>query len=407
MTRPPTSPTAGNVLLDQRLARAQAIERDQQLDRRCPPIEARSGLRYRVDNHLVTSFCSNDYLGFADELGPSLQARSGSGASRLVCGDLPEHRMMERRFAEFLELEDAVLFPSGFQANVGVPACILQTTDVAHSDELNHASMIDGLRLAAATRSIIPHLARPPARVADPHGLSWWFTESVFSMDGDGPTRRDLDAHLAEGGCVYLDEAHAIGLGPSGRGRAAELVHTPTLIVAPLGKAFGCAGAFVAGSRQVCEWIRGHARAFVFTTGATPALIPRIAHALARVSSNEGEDRRARLWANVERLRVALRLGPREPDAPSSPIIPLIVGPNAAALELSHALLERGWHVQAIRPPTVPEGRARLRITVSAAHDPSELDRFAADLHACVAALELPPIGAHQARPDAVHEGAA
>jgi 7-keto-8-aminopelargonate synthetase-like enzyme len=196
-------------------------------------------------------------------------------------------------------------------------------------------------------------------------------------MDGDGPRLADLDAHLAEGGCLYLDEAHAVGLYEHGRGRAAALRSAPTVIVAPLGKAFGCAGAIVAGSSEVCGWIRAHARSFVFTTGVSPVLLPRLARALALVRGPIGEARRERLWRNVELLRRALGL---EPVALPSPIVPMIIGANHDALELSDRLIERGWHVQAIRPPTVPEGSARLRITVSAMHEIDELERFAADL---------------------------
>lgn len=373
----------GNQRLEQRLAHERRREQTQELERSCPPIAARSHLHYRLGERPVVSLCSNDYLGFADELGPTPAVASGSGASRLVCGDLDEHRAIERAFAEFLGLPDAILFPSGFQANVGVPACLLRADDLAASDELNHASLIDGLRLAAAPRRVVPHGQRP--RLDEPiTGLHWWFTESVFSMDGDGPSLADLDVHLDAGGCLYLDEAHAIGLGPGGRGRAAGMRGSPTVVVAPLGKAFGCAGAIVAGSREVCSWIRAHARSFVFTTGVSPALVPRLAHALELVAGPLGEARRARLRDNVAILYDALMLPTG--DEPS-PILPIIVGTNHDALAVSRALLERGWHVQAIRPPTVPEGGARLRITVSALHERDELLRFAADVHECLAAV--------------------
>ena len=322
--------------------------------------------------------CSNDYLALASErpTGATLAA-SGAAASRLVCGDLPAHRRVERRFAELVGFEDAVLFPSGFQANVGVPASLLEAGDHAYSDVLNHASLIDGLRLSPAPRSILPHL-QAPAIDRGSEGARWWFVESVFSMDGDGPTGPDLDTHLACGGCLYLDEAHAIGLYTGGRGRAASLTHRPTVLVAPLGKAFGCAGAFVCASATVCEWIRGHTRAFVFTTGVSPALIERIEHAVEQVAGPEGDRRRELLWRNVAALRARLR--DHLCYAAPAPILPVVVGDNARALALSAALLERGWHVQAIRPPTVPEGSARLRITVSAAHELDQLDAFASDL---------------------------
>ncbi|MFO7564296.1 MAG: aminotransferase class I/II-fold pyridoxal phosphate-dependent enzyme [Enhygromyxa sp.] len=383
MTRRVLPPLPGNRGLDERLATALAQERSAALARRCPPLEAREGLRYRLDGRSVVSFCSNDYLGLADER-PSVESlASGASASRLVCGDLEEHRGIEREFSSFIGTEDAVLFPSGFQANVGVPAALLGAEDLAFSDALNHASLIDGLRLASAPRRVLPHLERPPLEACA--GLRWWFVESLFSMDGDGPALAKLETHLVEGGCLYLDEAHALGLFAGGRGRAGQLEHRPTVIVAPLGKAFGCAGAFVCGSRTLCEWIRGHARAFVFSTGVSPALIPRIRHALELVAGPEGERRRELLWRNVERLRAALGFEGRL----FAPILPIVVGSNTSALELSAALLERGWHVQAIRPPTVPERGARLRVTLSAAHEPDTVDAFARDLVELLEAWEV------------------
>ncbi|PRQ09404.1 aminotransferase class I/II-fold pyridoxal phosphate-dependent enzyme [Enhygromyxa salina] len=379
---PPPSP--GNLALDERLRVALAAERDAALERRCPAPTERRGLRYRLGDREVVSFCSNDYLGLAEERPQTAPQPSGAAASRLVCGDLQVHRDIERRFAGVMGFEDAVLFPSGFQANVGVPASLLQPGDVAYSDALNHASLIDGLRLSSATRRILDHLAAPPRgeRAGDSAGARWWFVESVFSMDGDGPASAALDTHLAAGGCVYLDEAHAIGLYANGRGRASQLVHRPTVVVAPLGKAFGCAGAFVCASSLVCDWIRGHARAFVFTTGVSPVLVPRIAHALDQVSGAEGDRRRELLWRNLATLRSILgdRAGLGAHGTQASPILPVLVGDNARALALSAELLQRGWHVQAIRPPTVPEQGARLRITISAAHELDMVERFARDL---------------------------
>lgn len=360
----------GNRALDERLRAAMQQERDASLDRRCPSASERTSPRYQLGGREVVSFCSNDYLGLASER-PAGTEPSGAAASRLVCGDLEVHRAVERRFAALLGFEDAVLFPSGFQANVGVPAALLRSGDLASSDALNHASLIDGLRLTAARRELLEHLQAPP------RGQGWWFVESVFSMDGDGPALAELDEHLLEGGCVYLDEAHAVGLHDGGRGRAAALEHCPTVLVAPLGKAFGCAGAFVCASATVCAWIRGHARAFVFTTGVSPALVERIAHAIELVAGPEGERRRERLWRNVSTMRAALD---RPPSEVESPIFPVLVGDNRRALAISAALLERGWHVQAIRPPTVPEHGARLRVTVCADHELDTLEQFAADL---------------------------
>ena len=383
MTRRILPPSPGNLGLDDRLRAALAVEREAKLERRCPTLTGRSGLRYTLEGREVLSFCSNDYLGLADQR-IEFEAPSGAAASRLVCGELPEHRALERRFAAWLGYEDALLFPSGFQANVCVPAALLRAGDEVHSDALNHASLIDGLRLAPAKVSIRPHLEAPPSAAYERPGASdaWWVIESSFSMDGDGPARADLDTHLARGGCLYLDEAHAIGLHAKGRGRAGGMRHRPTILVAPLGKAFGCAGAFVCASSTVCDYLRGHARGFVFTTGVSPALLPRIERAFELIAGPQGDARREQLWRNVEAARQLLGL----PGTQASPILPLVVGTNERALELSARLLERGWHVQAIRPPTVPASRARLRITISAAHEPGQIEQFAADLRELMAA---------------------
>ncbi len=386
------SSAAGNQSLDAALRAASERARAQGLERRCPSIEARDGLRYTLDGRRVVSFCSNDYLGLADlgELGALTgPAPSGAAASRLVCGDLASHRQVEEQFAQFVGSEDAVLFPSGFQANVTVPSALIGAHDRISSDALNHASIIDGLRLAKVRPEISAHGQRPAKAVLAEGARQWWICESVFSMDGDGPALADLEGHLAEGGCLYLDEAHALGLYAGGRGRAGELLRKPTVLVAPLGKALGCAGAFVAGSRPVCAWLRGHARGFVFTTGVSPVLLPRIEVALDLLAGPEGESRRAALWRNVETFRRSLGIESR--GSFRSPIHPIVVGGNARALDLSAALLERGWHVQAIRPPTVPEGAARLRITISAMHERESIEALAGALTSLMNPGELRP----------------
>lgn len=273
--------------------------------------------------------------------------------------------------AQLVGTEDAVLFPSGFQLNVGVLPALVERDDVVYSDRLNHASLIDGLRLSHARVEILPHLAAPPA---DASG-AWWITESVFSMDGDCCDPADLKRHQRAGGYLYVDEAHAIGLFPGGRGLLRDDVQ-PDVLVGTLSKAFGCAGAFVAGSAQLGHWVRNRARSYVFSTGPSPRLLPDLRAALEALAGPEGDRRRAQLWDNLRILAQALDM----PEPPPSPIIPVLVGENAAALKLSRALLHRGWHVQAIRPPTVPEGTARLRITLSALHQPEQIHALASDL---------------------------
>ena len=348
------------------------------LTRTPPEISQREGVRYCINGRPVVGFCSNDYLGLADHprLTASTVLSTGATASRLVCGDLPEHRSAEARLASLAGAEDAVLFPSGFQLNVGVLPALIQAGDHVFSDALDHASLIDGLRLARAELCVLEHGSPPP--LSGPGPLRWWVTEALFSMDGDYADPAALEAHLASDGCLYLDEAHSFGLFTRD-GRATGLAGShdlaPTALIGTLGKTFGCAGAFIAASSVVCRWIRGAARSFVFSTGISPVVASQIHHAIDLVDGPEGDARRKQLWTNVEHL--ARRLG--LPDH-RSPIFRIVLGSNEAALALSAQLVDRGWHVQAIRPPTVPRGTSRLRITVTAAHAPAQIDALADDL---------------------------
>lgn len=338
-------------------------------------MSARDGVRYRLDDRPVVGLCSNDYLCLADEI-RAAPTSAGAGGSRLICGDLEGHRDVERSLASMMDTQDAVLFPSGYQLNVGVLPALIARGDIVCSDALNHASLIDGSRLARADVRVLPHLSAPDAVAlpAEPNAL-WWISESTFSMDGDVIDTAALQRHLARGGDAYVDEAHAVGLYANGTGLLARHGITPTILVGTLGKAFGVAGAFVGATTEICSWIRSRARSFVFSTGTSPAMVATIASAIERVRSADGDARRERLWAAIRHL--AHRLGVEH--APS-PIFPIVIGDNHTTLAIAAALLERGWHVQPIRPPTVPDGTARLRITVSAGHDHGTLDAFADDL---------------------------
>jgi 8-amino-7-oxononanoate synthase len=343
------------------------------LSRELPAIGRRDGVRYELAGRWVTGFCSNDYLGLADH--PRLRdlpaTQSGATASRLVAGDHPEHRAAEQALAALAGLPDAVLFPSGFQLNVGALSALIEPDDLVFSDILNHASLIDGLRLARSRPTILPHRGAPPL----PTTPSWWVTETIFSMDGDTADPVALRNFTDSGGLLYLDEAHALGLYPRGTGFAHHHGITPAVLMGGLGKSFGLAGAFAAASVEVCTWLRTRARSFVFSTGVAPPLARQATIAAELLAGPEGDRRRDRLWTNTQQLAELLAL-----PTPSSPIFPIIVGSNQRALSLSRALIERGWHVQAIRPPTVPPDTARLRITLSAAHTPEQIAAFAADL---------------------------
>ena len=362
--------------LDARLRQRLAALDAQGLRRELPEIRRRDGVKYILGDREVVGFCSNDYLGLSQALGPGT-APAGATSSRLICGDLDVHRKTEQALAKLADHEDAVLFPSGFQLNVGVLASLLSSEDRVYSDALNHASMIDGLRLSSAPRTILPHLSPPPRdAAAGPGGIRWWVTESVFSMDGDAASSRALRCAMDDGFCVYVDDAHGFGLYPGGLGWPQAHGIRPTLYIGTLSKALGCAGAFVAGSKTACDWIRTRARSFVFSTGTSPRVAESILGGLALLTGRAGDDARARLRQNLEHLAEALHL----PQVPIAPIVPIVLGSNERAVAVANELLTRGWHVQAIRPPTVPLGAARLRLTISATHEAEHIDGLVAAL---------------------------
>jgi 8-amino-7-oxononanoate synthase len=339
--------------------------------------------------------CSNNYLGLANH--PTLVAAAadaaarwgvGAGASRLISGSLALHHQLETEIASWKRAEAAVLFNSGYHANVGTIAALVGEGDAIFSDALNHASIIDGCRLSRARVVVYPHndvnaleseLARVPAR----HRLI--VTDSVFSMDGDMAPLREI-CELAEryDAWVMVDEAHATGvLGPTGAGLVEQLgLHERVAVqMGTLGKALGCFGAFVAARRDVVRLLVNRARSLVFTTALPP---PVVGAALAAVRLVRAEpERRARLQANAQTLHAELqRMGAPVPAAPSH-ILPVVLGSEARTMECSARLLERGVWVQGIRPPTVPPGTARLRATVMATHSEDDL-RFAASAFASV-----------------------
>ncbi len=322
----------------------------------------------------VLSFASNDYLGLS--IHPAVIAGAhdaidrwgtGTGASRLVTGDRPVHEDLERELAAWKQTERAVLFPTGFAANLGV-LTTLGTTGVAIvSDELNHASLIDGSRLAKADVHIAPHadavaLDELVAKHADRPTIV--AIDSVFSMDGDVA---DLDAVAATcrryGSLLVIDEAHAV-LGPESAPGCFDGVEV--VRVGTLSKTLGSLGGFVACSERVADLLVNAARSAIFTTGLSPADAGAGLAALRVLRSPEGADLQATLRRHVDRLR---------PGHPS-PIVPLVLGSEADAVAAAGALLDRGLLVPAIRPPTVAPGTSRLRITFSAAHTDEDVARL-------------------------------
>jgi 8-amino-7-oxononanoate synthase len=321
------------------------------------------------------SFCSNDYLALAGRACPP--GPSGAGASRLVAGERPEHVDLERVAAEYVMLPDALVFASGYAANVGLLSSLASPSDRIISDKLNHASLIDGARLSGARIDIVPHLnleAIERALQAPRVGRAFVVTESYFSMDADAPDLRALrrlcDSHAA---ALIVDEAHALGvLGPEGRGLCAQAEIQPDALVGTFGKAFGAGGAFVAGCRTLTTWLWNRARPFVFSTGLSPAVA---AAAAAGVRAAHAESWRRE---QVARAAAFLRNGITQLGMRLSGfghIVPWIVGEPPDALRLAEALRTRGIDVRAIRPPSVPVGTARLRFTVTAAHQPSDLEQ--------------------------------
>jgi len=364
--------------------------------RRRRVITGEHGVRAVCDGRTVLNFCSNDYLGLATH--PEVRAALrrgvdrlgvGSGASQLITGHNAEHAALEAELADWVGRERALLFGTGYAANMGVIAALMGKRDTIVSDALNHASLIDGARLSGAAKAVYRHgdpadagfaLARADA------GHRLLLTDAVFSMDGDraplaalARTAREHDAWL------MADDAHGLGvLGPRGAGAVAEAGLDATevpILVGTLGKSLGTAGAFVAGDAALIEYLLQSARTFIFSTAPPPAVAAATRTALGIARDDEG--RRERLRALIGRFRrgaaeLGISLGTSHisplTSQVSTPIQPLILGDEASAMAVSDALLERGYLVGAIRPPTVPAGTSRLRITLSAVHSEADVD---------------------------------
>jgi len=356
---------------------------------RSPPgaeVELRPGER-------LINFSSNDYLGLAADvriaraLAEGAHAwGSGAGASRLVCGDfLPQHQL-EQELARFEGSESAVLFNSGYAANCGILSSLAGPEDLILSDELNHASIIDGCRLSRARVEVYPHgdLAAVERLLDAPARRKLIVTDSIFSMDGGRAPLRDLSRLCAvSGAMLVVDEAHATGvIGPHGAGLSAELDVLADVRMGTLSKAFGVAGAYTAASRAVCELLVNRARPLVFSTALPPALACAGLESLRILSGPEGDERRARLWSNVRRFTAGLRgagLEARE----DSPIFPVVLGDVDRASSVAARLREQGILAKPIRPPTVPGGTSRIRFAVTAAHTEAHIDAALAALRAC------------------------
>ncbi len=385
------------------------------LARRLRLVSGPQGPTVLVDGKPVLLMCSNNYLGLADH--PSVREAAadaamrwgvGAGSSRLVSGTMTVHGRLEERLADFKGSEACLLFGSGYLANIGVIGALAGSGDTIFSDELNHASIIDGCRLSRAEVVVYQH--------RDVEHLDWSMrrhgrdgsarrlivTDSVFSMDGDvAPLQEIVELADMHGARVVVDEAHATGnLGPGGRGAVAEagLEGEIDVVVGTLGKALGSYGAYVCANAEMVRYLINTARPLIYSTAPSP---PAVAGALAALALlRERPHRVQRLRSNARVLRRALAAeGFPVPDSEMQ-IVPLIVGDERAAMRLCQEAIERGVFAQAIRPPTVPAGSSRLRLTAMASHTASELEMAASVFGKAARAIGLDPESLTPALPE-------
>jgi len=370
--------------------------RKRALDRHLREISSAQGPEVVIAGRHFINFSSNDYLGLANDLRLHEAAASaidefgvGAGASRLISGTQSPHLRLERALAKWKGTEAALCFSSGYAAALGTIPALVTKNDVILLDKLCHASLIDGARLSGAVLRVFPHNQLRKlesllewARRKHPGKRVLIITESIFSMDGDrAPLRELVELKKRFRALLMLDEAHAIGvIGPNGRGLAAaeNVSEEVDVQMGTLSKALGTSGGYICGSRTLIEWLINRARSFIYSTAPPPAIAAAGLAAVDFLASPEGEKRRLLLW---ERIRLMQQLLPRtglegKDVAVRSAIFPLIVGDEKAALNMAAALQSDGFLVPAIRYPTVAKGAARLRITVTAAHEEAQIEEF-------------------------------
>ncbi|HEY2344851.1 MAG TPA: 8-amino-7-oxononanoate synthase [Xanthomonadaceae bacterium] len=381
--------TAGHPRINLRQRLQEAVEQrvESDLVRRRREISQCKDARVLSDGQRLINFGGNDYLGLAHHpaIVSAMQVAAqncgvGAGASHMVCGHHTEHSLLERAIADWLGYPRALLFGSGYLANLAVVQALMQPGDVCLQDKFNHASLIDGARLSQSRLVRYPHAdAQAARRQADlhPDGALMLATDGVFSMDGDiAPLRELAEVAHAHQGLLYVDEAHAVGVvGPEGRGSVAAAgldARQVPLVLVTLGKALGSYGAVVVGEDWAIEHVMQTARPYIYTTAMPPAVA---VAALAAVKLARGEEwRRVKLAGLIERFRQGARERGLCLLDSHTPIQPLPLGDNALAVKAAHDLQARGFLVGAIRPPSVPPGGARLRITLSALHEDRDID---------------------------------
>lgn len=383
--------------MDDALATDLAQLRERHLERHLRRTAHRRGAIVETDYGRAVDFSSNDYLGLASDerivaaaIAGVREHGVGSGAARLISGNSPEHELLERDIAAFFGAERALTFSSGYAANVGTIPALVSRGDVIFADALNHASLIDGCRLSRADVHVYPHGDVPAlAALLDRHRAAarraLIVTDGLFSMDGDlAPIAELVDlAHGADAWTV-VDDAHAAGvIGANGRGSAsvAGRAGQVDVTIGTLGKAFGAAGAFVYGSATLIQYLLNRARSFVFSTAMLPAQAAAARAALGIVAAES--QRRDAVAGNARLLCDMLtRIGLSAPASVDGPIVPLLIGDESRTMEIGDALARRGFLVGAVRPPTVPPGGSRLRITASAAHTREQIEALAGALAA-------------------------
>ncbi len=378
--------------------------RESGLHRRLRLIEGSQGPSVTLDGREVLLLCSNNYLGLADEPAvreaaaeAALRWGAGAGASRLISGTMEPHRYLECELAEFKGFDETLLFGSGYLANSGIIAALAGEGEVVLSDSLNHASIIDGCRLSRAETRVyrhrdLDHLERG-LREADGRA-ALVVTDGVFSMDGDVAPLREIYALARQYGArLLVDEAHATGaVGPGGRGSvaAADLSGAEgLLVVGTLGKSLGSYGAYVCAEVETIDYLVNTARSFIFSTALPPTAAAAAAAALGILQREP--QRVERLRDNASHLRRALGENGLAVGDSTTQILPVEVGEAEPTMELCQRVLERGVFAQGIRPPTVPPGSSRLRLTVMASHDRSQLERAAELIGAAARELDVVP----------------
>lgn len=377
----------------ERIALSRKAREEKHRVRRRRVVTKRDGMRYEVDGEALLCFCSNDYLGLAQHFTVSnafqdvaSRLGTGAGASHLVCGHFEEHEALEREMAEWLAYPSALLFASGYQANLAVAQAFLGEGDVSIQDRLNHASLIDAARLAGASIRRYPHSDAEGALRqlrSNAEGAAMVVTDGVFSMDGDvAPIRALALIARVQHATLVVDDAHGVGiLGADGRGSVAAaglgLSEVPLQVVT-LGKALGGEGALVLGDAAHIEHLKQNARPYIYTTASAPASAA-AARAAMRIAQREGW-RRERVFTNLARFRQGMQQAGFDLPGTASAIQSVPCGTDDVALAMSAALEAQGYWVSAIRPPTVPENGARLRVTMSALHSEADIDGLVASM---------------------------